>query len=254
MFIPIYDGKPVQFISLHWVTLTLIVFNCVIFAMAAPFAPADGTAGAVSIGFGHVPSVANDLRVLPDQFRYIPEGAYFVTAITYSFIHLDIWHLGGNMLFLWVFGDNVEDALGHFKYLVFYFACAFAAATFHALVFPDSDSPLIGASGAAAGIVAAYLMLHPRMKIWVLFLARIPLRLSAFWLLGAWIAFQIYMFVTDYGTAVSWAAHIGGILAGLVLVVPLKRREVALFDRDLAVADAPEPDPPKPDPPRWGRT
>ncbi|MFD0914933.1 rhomboid family intramembrane serine protease [Pseudahrensia aquimaris] len=258
MFIPFYDGKALQHVSLQWVTLSIIAINVVVFLIGLPFAPSDGTAGGLAIGFGHIPSVANDLRTLPTEFRYIPDGLYPLTAITYSFLHADWWHLAGNMLFIWVFGDNVEDAMGHIKFLIFYLACAVAGAFFHALVFPDSSSPLIGASGAAAGIVAAYLMLHPKARVWVLVMMRIPIRLTALWVLGFWIAFQIFMFVTSSGQGVSWAAHVGGIMAGAVLVVILKRRNVELFDRDLPVPQNQEalvePIPPKPKKRPWGRS
>ena len=245
MFIPLHDGKPVRYISLQWVTLTIIAINVLVFVALMPFAPPDGSAGSLVVGLGHVPSVSNDLRSLPVAFQVLPDNLYFLTGITYAFVHSDWWHLAGNMLFLWVFGDNVEDALGHFRYLVFYLAAAFVAAWFHAFMFPDSDAPLIGASGSAAAIVAAYLMLHPKMKIWVLVFARIPLRLPALWILGAWIAFQVVMFFADDDEQISWAAHLGGIVAGLVMVAPLKRRDIALFDRDLVRMETPVPEIPR---------
>ena len=95
------------------------------------------------------------------------------------FFHGDILHLVGNMLFLWVFGDNVEDAMGHVRFLIFYLACGVFAGLIHAWMVPDTDSPLIGASGAVAGVIAAYLMLHPRVSVWVLAFKVIPLRISA---------------------------------------------------------------------------
>lgn len=241
MFIPFYDGKALQHVSLQWVTLTIIAINCIVFLIGLPFAPDDGTVSGFVIGLGHVPAVANDMRSLPIEFQYIPDSLYPLTAITYSFLHSDWWHLIGNMLFIWVFGDNVEDAMGHIKFLIFYLACAFVGAFFHALVFPESTSPLIGASGAAAGIVAAYLMLHPKARIWVLVMMRVPIRLSALWVLSAWIVFQVFMFITSTEQGVSWAAHVGGIMAGLLLVIPLKRRGVALFDRGLTVPADAEP-------------
>ena len=91
------------------------------------------------------------------------------------FLHGDILHLLSNMLFLWVFGDNVEDAMGHIKFLVFYLACGIAGGLAHALMLPASKLPLIGASGAVAGVIAAYLILHPRVMVWVLAFRFIPL-------------------------------------------------------------------------------
>ena len=96
--------------------------------------------------------MVHDKVELSPEFVIIPES---LSYLTYSFLHADIFHLGGNMLFLWVFGDNVEDALGHIRYLIFYLACAVAGAFFQGLVAWDSETPLIGASGAIAGVVAA---------------------------------------------------------------------------------------------------
>jgi len=160
----------------------------------------------------------------------VPEGA---TYVTYAFLHADIWHLGTNMLFLWVFGDNVEDAMGHLRFLVFYLLCAAAGALAHGLLDPRSEAPLIGASGAVAGVVAAYLLLHPRVRLWVLVLGRIPLPLPAFVPLTLWIVYQLYMLVFDAQGEVSWAAHIGGIVAGFALIALMKRRTVPLLDREI---------------------
>ena len=115
------------------------------------------------------------------------------SLVTYAFLHGSWMHLGGNMLFLWVFGDNVEDALGHGRFLVFYLLCAAAAGYGHALTEPVSIAPLIGASGAVAGVIGAYLVLHPKVRVWVLAFGRLPLRLPAAWVLSAWIAFQLVM-------------------------------------------------------------
>src|SRR5690606_44977 len=144
--------------------------------------------------------------------------------------HGDLLHLGGNMLFLWVFGDNVEDALGHWRFLFFYLAGAAAGAFPHQLVLPQSRVPLIGASGAIAAVVAAYVMLHPRVKLWVLFLGRIPLRLPALIPLGLWIGYQFLMLATTPAELVSWPAHAGGIVAGAIMVLFLRREGVPLFD------------------------
>ena len=221
---------------------------------------------ATTLALGHIPAVVFETRALSPEMTILPEHLYPLTAITSAFLHADLMHLGGNMLFLWVFGDNVEDALGHFKFIIFYLACCFAAAWFHAFSFPASEGPLIGASGAAAGVVSAYLMLHPRTKIWVLFLGRIPVKLPAYLLLTLWVGFQTLMFLSDSENEVSWAAHIGGIIAGIVLVVVLKRPTVPLFDRELVLPEAvelekqaelpPEIQPaekPKPKRSLWGR-
>jgi len=229
MFIPIHDGKDLVHISTQYVTLALIGLNIGIWAFFGTglFMGAE-TVQAIVYAFGFIPVVATGQEVLPLELREIPTWASFVT---YAFLHHDLMHLAGNMLFVWVFGDNVEDAMGHIRFLVFYLCCAAAGALVHMLAFPNSEVPLIGASGAAAGIITAYLMLHPRVRVWVLALGRIPLRLSAAVVLGIWIGFQIYSFLFSSGDRISWAAHVGGIAAGAALLPVFKRRGVALFDR-----------------------
>ncbi len=254
MFLPLYDGKKIQHVSLQWVTLVLIAINVVVYLLLE----VSGLESRAAIALGHVPSVSNDLRILPPGMAIIPADWYVLTTITAAFLHADLWHLGGNMLFLWTFGDNVEDAMGHIRFLIFYLICAFAASWFHAFSFPNSDSPLIGASGAAAGVVGAYLMLHPKMKIWGLFFGKVPLRIPAMWVLGGWAAFQLVMYLFDNDNQISWAAHVGGVLTGIALVGLLKRRTVPLFDREVIVPEAVhlEPDaelPPEVTTSRWGR-
>ncbi|ECI7719562.1 rhomboid family intramembrane serine protease, partial [Salmonella enterica subsp. enterica] len=189
MFIPLHDANSLRYIKMQYVTFGLIAANVIVYLLTS--LQSEQAAVATVYGLGYVPSVAFDLRELPPAYHIIPEN---LTYITYSFLHGDLFHLGGNMLFLWVFGDNVEDALGHVKYLLFYLLCAAAGAFLHGLVAPDSDVPLIGASGAIAGIVSAYLILHPRVRVWVLAFGRIPLRIPAWITLAAWIALQFFMF------------------------------------------------------------
>jgi membrane associated rhomboid family serine protease len=97
-----------------------------------------------------------------------------VTLVTYQFLHAGWLHLLSNMAFLWVFGDNVEDAMGHLRFLAFYLLCGVGAALAHGMIDPQSTIPLVGASGSVAGVIAAYLMLHPKVKVWVLVLWRLP--------------------------------------------------------------------------------
>ena len=137
------------------------------------------------------------------------------------------------MLYLWIFGDNVEDAMGHVRFLVFYLLCAAFAGFAHALLEPSSIVPLIGASGAVAGVIGAYLVLHPKVRVWVLALGRVPLRLPAWLLLAGWIAFQVFMALGGGDRQVAWWAHVAGAIAGAVLVVPMRRRGVPLLDRGL---------------------
>lgn len=230
MFIPLHDANALKHIRLQYVTLTIIVANIAIWLITGTPAISDQAAVAKTFyAYGFIPAVVNDFQVLPEGVQVFPTAFSYVT---YSFFHQDFMHLAGNMLFLWVFGDNVEDAMGHLKYMLFYIACVVAGAWFHAFMAPDSQAPLIGASAAAAGIIAGYLLLHPNVRVWVLVLGRIPLRIPALWAIGAWIAFQFYSLVTDPENQVSWAAHVGGIAMGLIMTPLLKRSSVPLFDRD----------------------
>jgi membrane associated rhomboid family serine protease len=152
------------------------------------------------------------------------------------FFHADLLHLSSNMLFLWVFGDNIEDAVGHAKFLAFYLACGIFSGLIHVWILPNSWLPLIGASGAVAGIIAAYLILHPQVRVWVLVFRVIPMQITAFWVLGLWAGTQVFMLIFTRGDQVAWAAHVGGMVAGAALIVVARRPGVALLD--LGTADA----------------
>ncbi len=237
MFIPLHDANELTHVKVQYVTLALIAANVLIFIITASSQITTAQqASSLYFSFGFVPAVINDIAELPIEFAILPESA---TYLSYSFLHANFMHIAGNMLFLWVFGDNVEDAMGHFRFLVFYFICAAAGAFAHSLAIPSSSSPLIGASGATAGVVGAYLLLHPRVKIWILALGRIPIRLQAFWVLGGWIIYQIFSFLAFENSEVSWAAHIGGIIAGTILILVMKRPEVRLFDQNLTTPSTP---------------
>ncbi len=229
MFIPLHDANALNHVRLQFVTLVLIALNVVIWlAVGTPTFVGEEVVRQSVLSFGFIPAVVNDIHALPAPLAVLPED---VSYVTYAFLHGDFMHLAGNMLFVWVFGDNVEDATGHIRFLVFYLACAAAGAWLHAFVDPQSVSPLIGASAAASGVVAAYLLLHPNVRLWVLAVGTIPLRIRAYWVIGAWIAFQFFNFLFLTGSQVSWAAHVGGIVTGAVLIVFLRRRGVVLFDR-----------------------
>ncbi len=235
MFVPISDDNPLRHLPFQYVTVSLIAVNVLVYLFFVSGVFADALEAA-AYSFGLVPAVFNDFNALPAEYDVIPEG---LTLITYQFVHGGFLHLLSNMLFLWVFGDNVEDAMGHLRFLVFYLLCGVAAALMHDFAQPRSVAPLVGASGSVSGVIAAYLMLHPKVKVWVLALWRIPLRLPAAWVLGFWVALQVFSAVTaGEGDPVAWWAHIGGLAAGAVLVVFMRRRGVPLFDRGL-VASAP---------------
>ncbi|MCQ9132794.1 MULTISPECIES: rhomboid family intramembrane serine protease [Streptomyces] len=150
-----------------------------------------------------------------------------LSVFTAMFLHGGWLHLLGNMLFLLIFGNNIEDRMGHVRFALFYVVCGYAASYGFALFNADSTDPLIGASGAIAGVLGAYLVLYPKARVWVLvpFLVFLPLRLPAWLVLGFWFALQaVYSSgegVSGAGT-VAYAAHVVGFLAGMLLAWPLK--------------------------------
>jgi membrane associated rhomboid family serine protease len=233
MFIPLHDAVELKYIRVQYVTIGLIALDVLVWLFTTLTSP--DVAEHTSLGLGFIPAVIFGYAVLDPSLAIVPDDATF---ITYSFLHLDFWHLASNMLFLWVFGDNVEDALGHIKFLIFYLICAAAGAALHGLVGPSSEGPLIGASGAISGVVAAYFLLHPRVRVWVLVLFRIPLPLPAFIPLALWIVQQFAMLALDLDGMVSWGAHVGGIIAGGILVIFMRRKGVPLFDRTIVTPKA----------------
>jgi len=146
----------------------------------------------------------------------------WVTLATSMFLHGGFLHLAGNMLFLWIFGNNIEDAMGHPRYIVFYIACGAGAALSEALVFPGSGVPMVGASGAISGVLAAYLLIFPRARITVIVPLGIllyPMKIAAIYVIGFWFVMQIFEAVMSPAgePGVAWWAHIGGFAVGLVL-------------------------------------
>ncbi|MDX2158002.1 MAG: rhomboid family intramembrane serine protease [Hyphomicrobiaceae bacterium] len=245
MFVPLSDDNPLRSIRFPVVTVALIVINVVVFLLE--LTPAGQH---VAASFAIVPSELFRVGVVggaahgPLDAMAVPEG---LTLLTYMFLHGDPIHLLGNMMFLWVFGDNVEDAMGHARFVLFYLVCGVVGGLAHAvsaeygaaaLLMKSSSAaqlagqvPLIGASAAVAGSIAAYLMLHPHVRVWVLAFRFIPLRITALFALGAWIATQFVMLMVPDVGPVAWWAHVGGIVAGAILVVFMRRTGVPLFDR-----------------------
>jgi membrane associated rhomboid family serine protease len=142
------------------------------------------------------------------------------------FLHAGWLHLLSNMLFLWVFADNVEDAFGHFAFLLFYLLTGIAGGLTHVMMAPASPAPLIGASGAVSGVIAAYMLLYPKARIWILLFMRLPIRIGAIWVLGGWFALQVLslLLTGEDDLQVAWWAHIGGFFAGLAITFLLRSK------------------------------
>src|SRR3984957_3107703 len=224
--IPLQDDTPSA--RKACVTISLIIACCVVFLWQRSLD--EAAARRVLAALGAIPAVLLTSARLPPDLQWVPRHASILTSM---FLHGGWLHLLGNMLYLWIYGDNVEDSMGHGRFLLFYCLCGIAAVYAQALSDPHSAFPIIGASGAISGILGAYLLLFPRAK--VLTLVFLPfffstLRLPAMWLLLLWFAAQLASdFGVHGGDGVAFRAHIGGFLAGMLLVPLLKRRDAPLF-------------------------
>jgi membrane associated rhomboid family serine protease len=231
VFVPLHDDNRLKHIRFQYVTLALIAVNLACYVFEA-----SGIDIAVITSFALVPFELTTVHGFGGHALFstdavpVPE---WLTLVTYMFFHGDPLHLAGNMLFLWVFGDNVEDACGHARFLLLYLGAGVIGGLTHVALNLTSTAPLIGASGAVAGIIAAYLILHPRVRVWVLAFKFIPLRISAAWTLGAWIVLQFVMLALPSSGPIALWAHIGGLAAGSILIIVLRRRGVPLFDQTL---------------------
>src|SRR5205085_6716468 len=161
---------------------------------------------------------------LPPSREAFPHKNVYLAVIYSMFLHGSILHIAGNMLFLWIFGNNIEDRMGWIGYPIFYVVAGLVAAATQFAVQPSSTVPVVGASGAIAGVMGSYLVLFPRVRIRTLFIiVIIPLirDIPAVWLLGFWFVLQ---FFTSPSSGVAWMAHVGGFLFGVLVTLPLRNR------------------------------
>lgn len=225
--IPLYDDNPT--VRTPFVTWALIAACVAVFLWQVSLPPSAQEA--VIYALGVVPAVLFGDAQLPAKIRLVPGWA---TLFSSMFLHGGVAHLGGNMLFLWIFGNNVEDAMGRVRFVVFYLVCGLAAAMAQSFAAPGSTIPMIGASGAIAGVLGAYLLLHPRANVrvfvFILFFIRL-IDVPAVIVLGLWFLTQVLsgaMVSIDQGGVAFWA-HVGGFLAGVALIPLFKESGVELF-------------------------
>ncbi len=228
-FLPLHDKNPRIRIDKPWVTWALILACCAVFLAESQLHPRQ--LEQLVFGLGIVPAtLLGDRALVPDLFLVPP----ILTLFTSLFLHGDLMHLIGNMAYLWVFGDNIEDSMGHVRFLGFYLLCGVAAGLAQAAADPAAVTPTIGASGAISGVLGSYLILHPKARILVPIII-IPLYLPAYLLLIFWIGFQLFSAAAagvDSG-AVAWWAHIGGFVAGMALIIIFRHKTIPLFGGDL---------------------
>jgi membrane associated rhomboid family serine protease len=228
--IPIRDDPGERRRSLPWVMLTILLVNVVVFVFELGVGD-TGSLDNLFLAAGIVPiEFTRGVLVGPPP----PLGVPWTTLFTSMFLHGGLLHIGSNMLYLFIFGDNVEDRLGHFRFLVFYFLCGIAAGLTHIAVNANSPVPSIGASGAIAGVLAAYLRLFPHAQVrTLLFIGPIVLvpRIAAAFLILFWFATQFFLGITSLGATtdqtagVAVWAHVGGFISGLILLQIMRPRE-----------------------------
>jgi membrane associated rhomboid family serine protease len=211
--IPYKDDNPTH--RLPYVTIGIIISNILIFLLEIISPP--GMEKTV-YAYGAVPQYILTF----EKFQPIHPA---LTVFTAMFMHGGVFHLGGNMLYLWIFGNNIEDKLGHLRFIIFYIFCGITAAYSHALIDPHSLTPMIGASGAISGILGAYLLLFPRAGVYTLiflgFFVQV-VKIPALIVIGFWAIVQFINGLVSTGLVkqggVAWFAHIGGFLIGLLTI------------------------------------
>jgi membrane associated rhomboid family serine protease len=220
MVMPIWDHSPFKWPQPPYVMWSLIAVNFGVFFWTAWLSPDDAEAVARTAGL--IPAAL---------FGGGGAGAIpaLLTPITCLFLHANFMHVFGNMIFLFVFGDDIEEALGHWRFLGFYLACGIGSGVAFALSDPSSTTDLIGASGAVSGVIAAYLLFRPCAKVTCL-LGLIPLRLRAYWIIGGWAIWQFVDAASRTDDGIAYWAHVGGLITGAILFVVMRPPGIALFD------------------------
>lgn len=225
--IPLRDNLPTRHAPL--VTLLFIGINA--YAFLKLFWLGSYAGQRYLLYYGLIPcSLTGSCQVTGRAFT--PE----VTLLTSMFVHAGFFHFAGNMLYLWIFGNNIEDSMGRIRFILFYFLCGVIAAATHALANAGSTVPMIGASGAISGILGAYLMLFPRARVLTLVILGFYIRtieVPAMVVLGFWFVLQFLNALISAGTGagVAWYAHVGGFIAGITLIGVFKRGDVPFGGR-----------------------
>ena len=213
MFFPYSDENPTRSFPLF--TVILILANCAIYYMEVYGQPAFEQ---LINSYALAPCNVNTLHL--NNYRY------YVPFISHMFLHLNIIHVAGNMLFLWIFGNNVEDVLGGIRFYAFYVLCGIAAALTFYLFHHTECTPIIGASGAVSGVLGGYVVLFPsaRIRVWFIFFV---MRLRAWFFILLWFLLQLSnLYGEQSGVSnVAWSAHVGGFIAGFVLIMFFKKRK-----------------------------
>lgn len=228
--IPLRDNIPSRRTPV--MTVGLIAVNILVFLNQAML-PSQEAAGFIKL-YGLIP-----LEISSGDLLVQHPVPLYATIFTSMFVHGGLFHLGGNMLYLWIFGDNVEDRMGRLKFPIFYLLSGVGAAAAQIWADPASKIPMVGASGAISGVLGAYLFLFPNARVLTLiplgFFSRV-VEIPAVVVLGFWIIVQVLNGVMTLGAqagGVAWLAHVGGFVAGLVMVIPFAGRRKRLWEDQL---------------------
>ena len=205
MFIPIADENPRERAPI--VTIGLIALNLLLFFLWC--IPEENLVRSVEVS-----------ALIPSRVDWY-DGEWWKDVFTSMFMHANLLHIAGNMIFLWIFGDNVEDKLGHASFAVFYLVCGVAAAMLHVYTTSDPGIPILGASGAVSGVLGAYVIFFPVHRVHMFVFPFGVLKTPAFMWIGVWFVEQI-AFAKMERTGVAWYAHIGGFIAGVAMALPAR--------------------------------
>ncbi len=231
MVIPLHDDNPTT--TKPRITVGIMIACTVVYVFQHLLLSRENTVEII-YALGVIPALLTNPALA--ELAPIPPA---LTVLTSMFVHGGFWHLAGNMLYLWIFGNNIEDAMGHVRFVIFYILCGVAAVAAQVLPDPASSVPMVGASGAISGVLGAYMLLFPRARV----LLGLPLgflivqlgRYPAVWVLAAWFVMQLVMgsfsALSKTPGGIAFGAHIGGFVAGCVLVTVLKKRNVPLWRR-----------------------
>lgn len=220
VLIPLSDDAPTARRAAPVVTYAIVALNILVFVWRLSIAGASDVL--FERRWGVVPDIVFGTTGGDALHRFVP-------LLTYMFLHGGFARIFGNMLFLWIFGDDIEDAVGHVRFVIFYLVCGIVGALVYCTFSAAPDAPLMGASGAIAGVMGAYLMIRPCAHVRVLVFIRIvPVR--AMWVILMWSALQVWHVLTPDAGNTAWWAHIGGLVAGAALIVALRRPGVRLLD------------------------
>ncbi len=224
--IPVKDDNPTS--RFPFITILILLINVAVFVYQWTL---GSDVHAFMVRFGAVPwEIVHFREYSGFPSAYQSELPSIFTIISAMFIHGGILHLLGNMIYLWVFGDNIESVLGYGRFLIFYLICGSVAALTHVVLHADSFVPMVGASGAISGILGAYLVRFPRTRVHVLIFLFIFIRIvrvPSIVLLGFWFIMQVFSGFVGEGvqSGVAWFAHIGGFIAGMLLIVFFPNKE-----------------------------